>query len=532
MNRKFKKVTAALCGVTMSVAVGNKFINNNNMVRAAGDEIDKDIANLLKSILKGGISLETAIELESCSIKYSKDPNSIAKFKFTHLGGNVIDNIEKYEILKDNYLNHGDYDATIAFEKLEKSNEYMKAGEVGRKNLKLAYAIAYATINLLNPISRLNVIKQGYAFLVAGLASLIPGILAAIAGIKGIGIAMETLRARQMDKINEQRRKKAQESYDKMRKDLYSSSSIDYSKDWKDIAKEFDKLKEKSPHNAKPISGIVALLRGYFASCKEDPTKKCLVLSMYGTPGCGKSSFCEDMAKILGASDPVKISYADFDPADKELSVRKQVSGKWHVGDQERGYFAYGKLVSALKHNKHPFIILDELDKLPKEVISLLWDAVDTGRINIDGEDINCEGAIFVLPTNQPLSDIKLGGDADDENMASKALNDRVRIFKFNKPSEKDYKAAVTKLLVRIATSTQKNYKLELKYDENIINYIAKKCVENDFGMRSIPLFDALIRGAIQEKYDKECEATGAPSVQSIKLGIDDINGSEKVEEN
>lgn len=523
MNRKFKKVIAALCGVTMSVAVGNKFINNNNMVRAAGDEIDKDIVNLLKSILNDGIAFKTAIELEKCRIQYSKDPNSIAKVKFTHLDGNAVENLKNYEILKDSYLTGADYQARNAFEQLEKSEKYQMANLEKREKLKQAYAIAYAATNLLNPLNPLNAAKIGYKFLIGGIASLIPGILAAVAGIKGIGIAMETLRARQMDKINEQRRKKAQESYDKMRKDLYSSSSIDYSKDWKNIAKEFDKLKEKSPHNAEPISGIVALLRGYFASCKEDPTKKCLILSINGTPGCGKSSFSEDMAKTLGASNPVKISYADFDPADKELSVRKQVSGKWHVGDQERGYFAYGKLVSALKHNKHPFIILDELDKLPKEVISLLWDAVDTGRINVDGEDINCEGAIFVLPTNQPLSEIKLGGDTDDKNMASKALISRIRMFKFNKPSEKDYKAAITKLLARIAASTKKNYKLELKYDEDIINHIAKKCVKNDFGMRSIPLFDALIRGAIQEKYDKECEATGAPSVQSIKLDIDDI---------
>ena len=521
MDRKFKKVIASLCGVTMSVTVGNKFINNNNIVRAADDEVDEETVNLLKSILNDGIALKTAIELENCRIKYSKDPNSIAKFKFTHLDGDAMDNLKNYEVLKSSYLTNTDYNAAKAFDELKTSNKYKNVDDVV---LKQACAIVYATENLLNPMNKLNAIKTGYKVLIGGIASLIPGILVTVAGIKGIGIAMEALRARQMDKINEQRRKKAQESYDKMRKDLYSSSSIDYSKDWKNIAKEFDKLKEKSPHNAEPISKIVALLRGYFASCKEDPTKKCLVLSINGTPGCGKSSFCEDMAKILGASNPVKISYADFDPSDKELSVRKQVSGKWHVGDQERGYFAYGKLVSALKHNKHPFIILDELDKLPKEVISLLWDAVDTGRINIDGEDINCEGAIFVLPTNQPLSEIKLGGDTDDKNMASKALISRIRIFKFNKPSEKDYKAAITKLLVSITASTKKNYKLELKYDEDIINYIAKKCVENDFGMRSIPLFDALIRGAIQEKYDKECEATDTPSVQSIKLDINDIN--------
>ena len=498
MNRKFKKVIASLCSV-IAPATFNNGLTSNSIVKSMQipNNIQNEIDNKINKIRvsrrfqNAPTILKMAEELVENSILIS---NGYKPKKCKYLNGDVKEMVMQYESL------------------LVKNNN--------REDEAVA--------DLLDPLSRLNIVKTGYKYLVKSIATLIPGILAAVAGIKGIGIAMETLRARQMDKINEQRRKKAQESYDKMRKDLYSSSSIDYSKDWKNIAKEFDKLKEKSPHNAEPISKIVALLRGYFASCKEDPTKKCLVLSMYGTPGCGKSSFCEDMAKILGANNPVKISYADFDPADKELSVRKQVSGKWHVGDQERGYFAYGKLVSALKHNKHPFIILDELDKLPKEIISLLWDAVDTGRINIDGEDINCEGAVFVLPTNQSLSEIKLGGDTDDKNMASKALISRIRMFKCNKPREKDYKVAITKLLARINASTKKNYKLELKYDEDIINYIAKKCVENDFGMRSIPLFDALIRGAIQEKYDKECEAIGTPSVQSIKLDINDINSSEK----
>ena len=124
MNRKFKKVIAALCGVTMSVAVGNKFINNNNMVRAAGDEIDKDIVNLLKSILNDGIAFKTAIELEKCRIQYSKDPNSIAKVKFTHLDGNAVENLKNYEILKGNYLTNTDYDAAKAFEKLKNLNKY------------------------------------------------------------------------------------------------------------------------------------------------------------------------------------------------------------------------------------------------------------------------------------------------------------------------------------------------------------------------------------------------------------------------
>ena len=203
MNRKFKKVIAALCGVTMSAAVGNKFINNNKIVRAAGDdEVDKKTFDLLKSILNDGIAFKTAIELEKCRIQYSKDPNSIAKVKFTHLDGNAVENLKNYEILKDNYLTGVNYDARNAFEQLEKSEEYQMANLEKREKLKQAYAIAYAATNLLNPLNPLNAAKIGYKFLIGGIASLIPGILAAVAGIKGIGIAMKTLRARQIDKIN------------------------------------------------------------------------------------------------------------------------------------------------------------------------------------------------------------------------------------------------------------------------------------------------------------------------------------------
>lgn len=495
MDKKYKKIVASLCCAVAPATFNNDLIKNCR-VKAMNGGLSRGELDYLKNRVGEGILLETIIELENCRLKYAKDKNSIKDFKFTHLEGDTKEILQEYCILK-----------------------------VGRGNGNVVDGAVEATEALFEHMRYLRQLKTSYKYLVAAIATLVPGIITAIAGIKGAGILMETLRERRMDKIREERRRKAQEAYDKINKTLYSNSSIDYSQDWKTVEKKFDLLKKKSPHNAEPIDSMVKELRGYFSSCKKNPKAKCKLISIYGPPGCGKSLLCEDMAKALGASNPVKITYADFDPGNKKLSVRQQVSGKWHVGDQERGYLAYGKLVSAILHNKHLFLVLDEIDKLPKEVIplviSLLWDAADSGRINIDGKDVILEGAVIILPTNQPIYNIKLNDDSGGENMLIKALISRMRIYEFNKPREQDYKVAIKNLLEAITKDVKEDYELELKCDDNIIDWLSKKCVENDIGMRSIRVYDSLIRGAIQEKYDKECEATGSTSITNIKLALD-----------
>lgn len=324
---------------------------------------------------------------------------------------------------------------------------------------------------------------------------------------------------RRKDDLLHERKIKAQKDYDQKMKDMLGHSSIDYTKKWRLIENNINNLKAQSPHNESAINAFIDHIRGFYLSNQENGKGECMLLSPHGTPGCGKTSFCLKLAKELGAENPVIIGPADFDLEHKTLSVNQQIRGTWWEGSEERGYLAYGKLVGALKHNKHPIIIIDELDKLPKGVLSVLWDAADTGRINVAGEDIICDGAIFLLPCNFSLIDPE--NYPNDKAMVGKSLASRITDIEFKTPIKESYRIAFNKELKNIAASTKKEYEINLEYDKEFIDLLSQKCVEKDDGYRSVSFYKRLIKSAIELKYQEISKLGETDNISKFKLDFD-----------
>ena len=324
---------------------------------------------------------------------------------------------------------------------------------------------------------------------------------------------------RRKDDLLHERKIKAQKDYDQKMKDMLGNSSIDYTKKWRLIENNINNLKSQSPHNESAINAFIDHIRGFYLSNQENGKGECMLLSPHGTPGCGKTSFCLKLAKELGAENPVIIGPADFDLEHKTLSVNQQIRGTWWEGSEERGYLAYGKLVGALKHNKHPIIIIDELDKLPKGVLSVLWDAADTGRINVAGEDIICDGAIFLLPCNFSLIDP--ANYPNDKAMVGKSLASRITDIKFNTPTKESYSITFNKELKKISESTKKEYEINLEYDKEFVDLLSQKCVEKDDGYRSVSFYKRLIKSAIELKYQEISKLGETDNISKFKLDFD-----------
>lgn len=320
--------------------------------------------------------------------------------------------------------------------------------------------------------------------------------LAAASLLVTIGVKYALHRANKSEqarrkKVEYDRKMKNQNDFDEMMKRINGHSSINYDKPWNEIEEIFEKLKDKAPHNAESIDKIKIKIKDFYSQSKANNFSKCIGISVNGTPGCGKTSFFLELMKNLGAEQPVIIGPADFDVDHKFLNVNQQVSGKWHIGSNERGYYAYGKLVAAIKHNEHPIIIVDELDKLPKSLRTLLWNAFKTGEIEIEGKKQSCKGAIFLFPCNQPLDD-------ETKNISE---------FKFNTPNKESYKKALAKILTQIASFAKEKYKLDLEYSDSILDWMAQKCVNDDEGMRSIKVCKRFINSAIEVKYNSTYES-------------------------
>ena len=441
-----------------------------------------------------------------CKIKLEKDIDIIPIFIETDKEGRkkdletncILENVYDFQTYNNDYI-------LIPTEKIANSKEFMEYYDKQFKKDVHAEECLSAAKNVIMDYAPDYLFKERIInYSIKLVAELAAASLLVTVGVKyALHRANKSEQARRK-KVEYDRKMKNQNDFDKMMKRINGHSSINYDKPWNEIEEIFEKLKDKAPHNAESIDKIKIKIKDFYSQSKANNFSKCIGISVNGTPGCGKTSFFLELMKNLGAEQPVIIGPADFDVDHKFLNVNQQVSGKWHIGSNERGYYAYGKLVAAIKHNEHPIIIVDELDKLPKSLRTLLWNAFKTGEIEIEGKKQSCKGAIFLFPCNQPL---------DDE---TKSISE----FKFNTPNKESYKKALAKILTQIASSAKEKYKLNLEYSDSILDWMAQKCVNDDEGMRSIKVCKRFINSAIEVKYNSTSESK---NLTRLKLDKDEV---------
>lgn len=463
------------------VAIQKKYVNNGNI------KLDEDI-----DIIPIFTGMEDGHKVNLLLDSYDRKPlddNTIVDYD---IGTDKSNWYDKYgnKIINDNEKYKGYY--LIPTKMIKNNKEFW---EYYNKKLKeYAHAedffkISFQAIMMYG--GKYLLIERGVKYGLKLLAELAAASLLVTVGVKyALHRANKSEQVRRK-KVEYDRKMKNQNDFDEMMKRINGHSSINYDKPWNEIEEIFEKLKDKAPHNAESIEKIKIKIKDFYSQSKANNFSKCIGISVNGTPGCGKTSFFLELMKNLGAEQPVIIGPADFDVDHKFLNVNQQVSGKWHIGSNERGYYAYGKLVAAIKHNEHPIIIVDELDKLPKSLRTLLWNAFKTGEIEIEGKKQSCKGAIFLFPCNQPLDD-------ETKNISE---------FKFNTPNKESYKKALAKILTQIASFAKEKYKLDLEYSDSILDWMAQKCVNDDEGMRSIKVCKRFINSAIEVKYNSTYES-------------------------
>ena len=344
---------------------------------------------------------------------------------------------------------------------------------------------------------------------------------------------------------------KDQKEYDNLQRKQYGDSAIDYNKDWLDINKGIVNLANASLHNYNEIMRMKELIHGFYVAHKikfEQNIKKqnannaeinkkinkksksnCLIISISGDPGSGKTSFARAFAKLAGADSPTVISLNSFDKENKNLSVAQQVNGMWWMGSQERGHFEYGPIVSTFKHNlgpmRAPVIIIDEFDKSPDALIDMLWDASDSGSFNIAGKQVECDGAIIFLIQNSKLSDRK--SLSEGKNQKLEALLGRVEQFNFCASSKESYENALKIMLEKLTPELEENYEIKFKWDIKALNFLVEKCIKDNKAMRSIETCKNLVVSVVDsalnaDEEEKNKEINGNKKISVLELSCDE----------
>jgi len=123
-----------------------------------------------------------------------------------------------------------------------------------------------------------------------------------------------------------------------------------------------------------------------------------------GPSGVGKTEMAKVVANMLYGDDPSGFVRIDMSEYQEKNAVNKFVGAP-------PGYLGYAEdtlLVLSLKKVQNPIILLDEVEKAHPDVLTILLQLFDEGRLTTGkGETLNCKEAIFVMTSNVASDVIK-----------------------------------------------------------------------------------------------------------------------------
>lgn len=247
-----------------------------------------------------------------------------------------------------------------------------------------------------------------------------------------------------------------------------------------------------------------------------------------GSTGVGKTELVKRLAEDLFDSPEALIRLDMSEFMEKHTVSRIIGSPPGYVGYDEAG-----QLTEKIRRKPYSVILFDEIEKAHPDVMNILLQILDDGRItDAHGRTVNFENTVIIMTTNAG-SDRKDGAVGFNRSInelgkekAIKALNDFLRpefinrvdeLVYFNHLSEDDFKK-IARLMLEELRASMLERKLELKYDDSLVDYLTKKSFSQTYGARNLR---RLIQKEVEDRiateiianYDRPAKQIGLTAV-------------------
>lgn len=261
------------------------------------------------------------------------------------------------------------------------------------------------------------------------------------------------------------------------------------------------------------------------------PKKRPQSFIFVGPTGVGKTELVKQLANALFDS-PDNLIRLDMSEFMEKFSVSRIIGSP-------PGYVGYddaGQLTEKVRRKPYSVILFDEIEKAHKDVLNILLQILDEGRItDAQGRVVNFENTVIIMTSNAGSTDqntMGFGKSADDINreVTMKALERFLRpeflgrvdeIIIFNKLTFDNFEK-ISKIMLDELVPSLKDKGIDLVYEDSVPVYLAKKAYGSKKNARG--LRDA-VRRDIEEKLANTIVFNNDIDIKKITLtGTDEIS--------
>ena len=236
------------------------------------------------------------------------------------------------------------------------------------------------------------------------------------------------------------------------------------------------------------------------------PKKRPQSFIFVGPTGVGKTELVKRLADALFDS-PDNLIRLDMSEFMEKFSVSRIIGSP-------PGYVGYddaGQLTEKVRRKPYSVILFDEIEKAHKDVLNILLQILDEGRItDAQGRTVNFENTVIIMTSNAGSTDTgslgfnKSSGDINAE-VTMKALERFLRpeflgrvdeIVVFNELTHDDFEK-IARLMLNELVESLKDKAINLVYDDSVPVFLAKEAYGSKKNARG--LRDA-VRRQVEEK--------------------------------
>ena len=266
----------------------------------------------------------------------------------------------------------------------------------------------------------------------------------------------------------------------------------------------------------------------------DDPVKPVGVFMLVGPSGVGKTETAIALADLLygGEKNMITINMSEFQEAHTVSTLKGSPPG--YVG-----YGEGGVLTEAVRRRPYSVVLLDEVEKAHPDVLELFFQVFDKGRMEDgEGREIDFRNTIILLTSNAATETLmKLCADPETmpfadgllaamkpelDKVFKPAFLGRMIIVPYFPVRDENLKKIIRLKLGKIQRRLRETHKVQLTYDEKLLNEVASRCTEVESGARNV---DNILSNTLLPEISREMLGRLAEGVEIESVAISVADG-------